>query len=268
MRKRLLPFLRGLANLVVFLAVSAGIQHVLAGRVPRRTGLVLMTAVLVLLYFAGARWIERRKVVELRLAGSARGVLSGLLLGIALFSSVMAILWIAGAYRPAGWGTWRPLAFGLLFGLSTAVSEEIIFRGFLFRLFAALGGNWTGLAVTSVFFGLAHAGNPGATPASSVAIAIEAGILLGAAYAASGALWLPIGIHAGWNFAEGFLFSMAVSGHTGPSGLIRGDLHGPTFLTGGPFGPEASVIAVLVCLALAAVYLRRMPRNPSARSIS
>ena len=268
MRKRLLAFLRGLANLVVVIAVSAGLQRVLRGRVPPLAESFLLTAALVLLYFAGARWIERRQVVELRLAGSARGILSGLLLGIALFSAVMAILWIAGAYRPAGWGTWRPLALGLLFALSVAVFEEVLFRGFLFRLFAALGGNWTGLAVTAVFFGLAHAGNPGASPASSAAVAIEAGILLGAAYAASGALWLPIGIHAGWNFAEGFLFSMTVSGQIRPSGLIRGDLHGPNFLTGGPFGPEASLIAVAVCLALAAVYLRRMPRNPSARSIS
>src|ERR1019366_4873664 len=160
------------------------------------------------------------------------------------------ILWLAGVYRPAGWGRWQPLVLALLAALAAAVFEEVVFRGFLFRLAAGLGGNWTALGVTSALFGLAHIANPGATWASALAVAIEAGILLGAAYAASGALWLPIGIHAGWNFAEGFLFSMAVSGHTGPSGLIRGDLHGPTFLTGGPFGPEASVIAVAVCLAL------------------
>jgi uncharacterized protein len=263
MRKRLLPFLRGVANLVLVVAPAAGLQILLRDRVPPRTGVLLMTAALVLLYFAGARWIERRQVVELHLAGSARGLISGLLLGTALFSSVMAILWLAGAYRPSGWGNWRPLAFGLLFGFCTAIFEEIIFRGFLFRLFALLGGAWTGLAVTSIFFGLAHAFNPGATPASSAAVAIEAGILLGAAYAATGALWLPIGIHAGWNFAEGFIFSMTVSGHTRPPGLVRGDLHGPAMLTGGAFGPEASLIAVIVCLVLAAVYLRRMPRCPS-----
>jgi hypothetical protein len=101
-------------------------------------------------------------------------------------------------------------------------------------------------------FGLLHAANPGATPVSTVAIALEAGALLGVAYSASGSLWLPIGLHSGWNFTEGGVFGTAVSG--GQShGLIESVLSGPTLVTGGTFGPEASVIAVAVCLAATAV---------------
>src|SRR5262249_39839900 len=99
----------------------------------------------------------------------------------------------------------------------------------------------------SSVFGLLHAANPGATVVSTVAIALEAGALLGMAYAASRSLWLPIGLHFGWNFTEGGLFGAAVSGgHS--QGVINSTIAGPALVTGGLFGPEASVIAVAVCL--------------------
>ena len=100
--------------------------------------------------------------------------------------------------------------------------------------------------------------NPGATIRSSVAIALEAGVLLGAAYAATQRLWLPIGLHAGWNFTEGSLFGMTLSGNTMGVGLLRGSLSGPQILTGGAFGPEASIVAVMVCLVAAMYFLWRI----------
>lgn len=258
MRQRLLAFLLGFANFLSAVGLSAGLQVLVKGRVPDLVGISLGTALLVALYVAGSRWIERRKPVELDLHDSVPNILKGFALGTVLFSSVMVILAMLGMYRLSGWGNWRSLGFGLLFMLLAAIFEETVFRGFLFRLFAGLGGNWTGLAVTAFLFGLAHTANPHATLASCAAIALEAGILLGAVYAASGSLWLPIGIHAGWNFAEGSIFGMAVSGNSRPTGLISGNLHGPAILTGGTFGPEASVIAVAVCLVPAVHYLRRM----------
>jgi hypothetical protein len=243
-------------------ALAIGAQILLERFLPAPAAKLLTAAVLLALYVAGSRFIERRQPVELRARDSARGIAVGLVLGIFIFAGMMAILWLAGAYRPAGFGRWQPLGLALISTVAGATFEEVIFRGFLFRLIAALGGNWTALAVTSALFGLAHIGNPGATWASSLAIAIEAGILLGAAYAAGGSLWLPIGIHAGWNFAEGPIFGMEVSGHTRAVGWIGGHLQGPEILTGGAFGPEASIVAVVVCLALAAFYLRKMhPRT-------
>ena len=260
MQKRLLPFLLGLGNLFVVCGLGIGIQPPLHRLLPGPAAGPLSAAVLLALYVAGARWIERRRAVELRANDSVRGIGVGLVLGIGLFSSVMGILWLAAVYRPAGWGNWQSLALALLSALASAVFEEVIFRGFLFRLAAGLGGNWTALGVTSALFGLAHIANPGATWASALAVAIEAGILLGAAYAASGSLWLPIGIHAGWNFAEGPVFGMEVSGHAGTGGWIGGQLQGPAILTGGAFGPESSIVAVVVCLVLATFYLRKMSR--------
>jgi membrane protease YdiL (CAAX protease family) len=262
MRKRLISFLRGLASFLLVSGLGSGALILLHQRLPADAAMPLAAAILLVLYLAGARWIEGRQAVELRAQDSARGIGVGLALGIALFSSVMAILWVARVYRPAGWGRWQPLGLALLTALAAAAFEEVVFRGFLFRLIAGLGGIWTALAVTAALFGLAHNANPRATWASSAAIAIEAGILLGAAYAAGGSLWLPIGIHTGWNFAEGPVFGMEVSGHARAAGWIGGRLQGPTILTGGAFGPEASIVAVVVCLALALYYLRKLRRPP------
>jgi len=261
MRKKIVPLLLGLLNTMVVTALAVSFA-LLAARALRTTRVEPPVAVfLVPLYVAGARWIERRSATEMRLASFPIGLGGGTLVGAALFASVMGILWLAGAYHWSGWGAPPPLATMFLSVLAGATTEEIVFRGFLFRLVAAAGGNWTALAVTSALFGLAHINNRGATVTSSAAIALEAGILLGAAYAAAGSLWLPIGIHAGWNFAEGPLFGTAVSGHVQQASLLAGQLQGSVLLTGGAFGPEASIAAVGVCLAASAVFLRRMTQG-------
>jgi membrane protease YdiL (CAAX protease family) len=257
MRKRLVPLLRGLVNLLFVSVVSIAIE-VIPQRFSRHAVFTALAAIsLLLVYVAGSRWIERRQVVELRLDNLARGLCGGLVSGISLFSSVIAILWLVGVYEPAGLGSWQPLGLALLSALEGAVSEEIVFRGLLFRLVAGLGGNWTALAATAALFGLAHVGKPGATWVIAAALA-AAGVLLGAAFAGTGSLWLPIGIHTGWNFAEGPVFGMEVSGNRRPVGWIGGHLQGPTILTGGAFGPEASIVAVAVCLMLAMFYLRKL----------
>jgi len=244
----------GFLNLLVLLAVLFGLQTLIRGRVPDLPGLTLMSLTLLVAYVAGVRWIERREPEELLHRAAGREFSYGLILGICLFATVMLVLWMVGVYHPTGRGSIAPLAAGFLTAFLAAVSEEIIFRGFLFRLTQKLGGMWGALAVTSILFGAAHAANKGATVGSSVAIALEAGVLLGAAYALTQRLWLPIGLHLGWNFAEGSIFGMSVSGRAREGSLITGELHGNTLLTGGAFGPEASIVAVIVCLT-AAVYL-------------
>jgi membrane protease YdiL (CAAX protease family) len=249
-----------LASFVVSVSIAVGAQLLLKGHGPDWLGLSVATAILVGLYVAGNYWIERREPVELETRRMPQTAI-GLGIGLAAFTSVIAILAAAGVYRMTGRNAAVGLASGLLLAIVEAVLEEVIFRGFLFRLFAAAGGNWAAIVLTSALFGLAHRANPNATLASSAAIAVEAGVLLGAAYAASGNLWLPIGIHAGWNFAEGWIFGMAVSGNSFANGLVAGKLQGPVILTGGAFGPEASIAAVVVCLVTASFFLVRMRRQ-------
>jgi hypothetical protein len=115
-------------------------------------------------------------------------------------------------------------------------------------------GSWIALAVSALIFGLLHAFNPGATAVSTAAIALEAGILLGAAYMYTRSLWFVIGLHFAWNFTEGGIFSTSVSGSRA-EGMIGVQFTGSDTLTGGSFGPEASLPAVLVCLAAGIAFI-------------
>lgn len=247
----------GLLNLLLVVGAVVAVQPVLK-KYLGSAGAAVLAALCLGVYIAASKWIERRTPTELAVHRAPLELATGTLLGLALFSSVMAILWLAGAYHPAGWGSYRQLPSGLLLAVLAGFLEEILFRGLLFRLCSKLLGTWGALLFTAALFGAAHAANHGATLSSSLAIALEAGILLGAAYAATGLLWVPIGLHVGWNFTEGSLFGMTLSGNTMASGLIRGSLNGPRILTGGEFGPEASIVAVILCLAAAAYFIRHI----------
>ena len=134
-----------------------------------------------------------------------------------------------------------------------------LFRGVLFRIVEGRLGTWLSLVLSSALFGLSHLFNPGATLWSAFAIAIEAGGMLAAAYAATRNLWVPIGLHFGWNFAEGAIFGTQISGKDAPEGLLHGALSGPNLLSGGEFGPEASVYSLIagVLVTIAFMWLAR-----------
>ena len=246
--------------LIVALAVT-GLQSTIHKYAPPDLGPLVVTAVVLLTYLASVRWIERRPVTEFALRSAGREMFAGLVTGFALFASVMGILAIAGVYHFAGRGSANGMAAGLAFAIMSGVFEEILFRGILFRASSRIVGTWGALLFTSAIFGSAHLANKGATLSSGVAIMLEAGVLLGAAYALTSRLWLPIGLHIAWNFTEGSVFGMSVSGNSaadlGNAGLLRGTLSGPQILTGGAFGPEASVVAVVVCLIVAMYLLYR-----------
>ena len=248
----------GLLNLIAIILVILGAQPVLRKFLPQAAGVALLALLVLATYIAATKSIERRAPSELNVRYLLPEGAAGFVTGLALFASVMAILWVAGVYHPAGRGTVTGLAAGFAAALAAGIIEETLFRGLLFRLTSKILGTWGALLFTATLFGAAHAFNRGATFSSSLAIALEAGILLGAAYAATRHLWLPIGLHIGWNFAEGSVFSMSVSGNTTSAGLLQGSLSGPRILTGGQFGPEASVIAVIICLLAALYFIRRI----------
>jgi len=139
-----------------------------------------------------------------------------------------------------------------------AFLEEILFRGILFRWLEEFAGSFVALVLTAAMFGASHLMNPNATPVAAFGIAIEAGVLLGGAYMLTRSLWLPIGLHAAWNFTQGEIFDVPVSG-LDEHGLVQAKLSGPALLSGGGFGLEASLFAMviattagiwLVCLAI------------------
>jgi uncharacterized protein len=206
-------------------------------------------------YAAYVRLIEGRPTIaELSPRGAAAQLAVGFAMGAALFGATMLVLSLAGAVTLGPGEGWGVLAPGLVVSFGAAVAEEIFLRGVVFRLVSERLGDAVGLAISAALFGAIHAGNAGATVFSCVAIALEAGVLLAAAYMVTRRLWLPIGLHAAWNFTEGNVFGAGVSG-THPSGLLTSRFHGSDLMTGGSFGPEASIVAVLVCLVAAAAML-------------
>jgi membrane protease YdiL (CAAX protease family) len=171
-----------------------------------------------------------------------------------MFCGVIAIDVALGGAHIEGFRGWEGVVPALSMAMLAGVAEEIIFRGAIYRLLEDGFGTLIAIVLSGALFGLLHALNPGATLASTAAIAVEAGILLAAAYLVTRSLWLAIGLHIGWNFTEGGIFGAAVSG--GKShGLVTTVFAGPDWLTGGKFGPEASLTAVILCVIVAAVLL-------------
>jgi uncharacterized protein len=251
--------------LVVFAVVDGVVARLdsVAARNPI-TGLlvgVASAAIALFLYARLVRWLEQREVPEVGTATLRRQLSRGLGIGVGLFAVTILLIFIGNGYRVHGWGSAGDMiaTFGLMAG--TATCEELLFRGVLFRIVEEWAGTVIALVVSGLAFGALHLLNPGATVWGALAIAAEAGLMLGAAYVATRSLWLPIGLHLGWNFAESGLFGSTVSGSDGTvGGLLKGAAHGPAIISGGGFGPEASIFAILVCGA-AAVVLLRMARK-------
>lgn len=205
--------------------------------------------------------IERRGPAELAWARLLPHGALGTVLGVLLVSAVVGVMWLAGSYQVVATNPDPPWLVALLVGgLGSAIAEELVFRGILFRVTEEGLGTWAALAVSAVVFGLLHIANRGATPWSSLAIAIEAGLLLGLVYHVCRSLPLCIGVHLGWNFAQGTVYGIPVSGAQ-IQGWLVSTRTGPDWLSGGSFGAEASVVTVgisLLCsLTLLGMALRR-----------
>lgn len=211
-------------------------------------------------YWLYVRLIERRPVQELALRPALRELGAGTLVGALLFTLTIGILWLLGYYQVTGTNGPSVLKQALIIGIVSGFTEEILFRAILYRICEEALGTWLALLISAIFFGFAHGFNPGATIFSSVAIALEAGLMLAAMYSLTRRLWLSVGTHFAWNFTQGGIFGVAVSGNT-VSGLLQSQLHGPELLSGGAFGAEASVIALLVCLAAFGFILMRIEQQ-------
>lgn len=186
----------------------------------------------------------------------------GLGIGILYFILVTGCMALLGGYRfgDIHWDG-KALLTSLMVFLVVAVGEETLFRGIVFRMIEERWGTWAALVISALIFGFVHITNQNATVWSSVAIAVEAGLLLGAAYKWSGSLWLPIGIHWAWNFFQGPVFGFAVSGGERSYSLVQPVIEGSDWLTGGSFGAEASVPAFVLGLAFAVVFLMAKKRS-------
>jgi uncharacterized protein len=200
-------------------------------------------------YILFVRWVERRSPTELSRTRALPELGAGMLVGSAIIAIVIFGLWVAGFYEVTQVEPWTAAGLAFSVALQAGYVEEVLLRGVIFRISEEGLGTWAALAISSLLFGAAHHMNPNATVWSSAAIALEAGVLLGAAYLVTRRLWLPIGIHFAWNFTLGGIFGVTVSG-VELGGILAGRIEGPEVWTGGDFGIEASVLTVILCLGI------------------
>jgi membrane protease YdiL (CAAX protease family) len=198
---------------------------------------------------------------DLPFDGRARDAASGFVQGALVFSAIVGVAALLGAYQVIGLSPaedWLPIL--VTTGLMAGVTEEILLRGIVFRWLEELGGSWVALALSALLFGFLHAPNPNATLISSLSIALAAGVLLGGAYMLTRNLWLAVGLHAGWNVTQGLVWDVPVSGFA-LDGWVESRLVGDPILSGGSFGLEASVITMVIATAYGAWLIVRAARR-------
>ena len=150
-----------------------------------------------------------------------------------------------GRIATHGLGAWRWGALYAFAFLIVAVEEEFQYRGYgLYAL--ALGiGFWPASIVSSAVFAYSHVDNPGETWLGIFNLFLS-GLLFCLLLRRSGDLWLPIGFHASWDWAQTYLYGIPDSGRTFPGHLLGGSSSGPSWLSGGTVGPEGSALLILL----------------------
>jgi uncharacterized protein len=207
------------------------------------------------------------------LSGVGQALRRGFALGGLLISLVVLVMTLSGSYKvraraPGSAGGLVSILFQeLLFCFLGAIFEETAVRGLIFQTLEEWLGSWTAVAISALLFGFLHALNPGASIISSLAIAVEAGGLLAAAFILTRNLWFPIGMHWAWNFFQGPVFGVPVSGMRLPS-LLESYLQGPRAWTGGEFGLEAGLPAVIFASALGLTMLGQAAAEGKLRKLS
>ena len=206
--------------------------------------------------------LDRRWACEL-------GVGTGFGLATALLA--VAMIWMVGGVSleldPAR--SVATLAQGLYLFVFVALFEETLFRGFVFQRLVAGAGARVALIAMGLLFSTGHWDNPGMQGTTLAWATVElflGAVLLGLAYLRTRSLAMPIGIHLGWNWTLGHVLGFGVSGF-GQSGWFRPLLQdSPEWVTGGSFGPEASVFAVVVDVLLIVVLWRWKGATPRSNA--
>lgn len=242
--------------LLLLMTLSADVMTIHAGE-PRKAALHVLALAIAgfAVYLGHARFIEQRAATDMAVPGMGRQFGAGLLIGAGLYAACEGVLMALGIYRIDGLNPLSALVPAIAMALSSSVFEELLFRGVLFASVERWLGSWAALVVSSLVFGLTHLLNAEGTLKGALFIAVEAGVLLGAAYMLTRRLWLGIGFHMAWNYTQSAIFSGIVSGNAPQEGLIRSTVNGPDWLTGGSFGVEASVTALVLCTATGVVML-------------
>ncbi len=200
------------------------------------------------------KFIDRSNLAEFgfKLKNMLGDFVAGLFLG-----AILVVLTLVGMslVHVFDWGNFNSAQDLCLSGITllfAAATEELIFRAYAFNVIEKSWGTIAAVIFSSLCFGFAHMLNEagGAAVIDKVLfcsfLSLEAGVSLAACFVLTRRLWMPIAAHWMWNFFEGPIFGTHVSGADFGQSLFTSQMHGPAFLSGGLFGPEGSVICLLL----------------------
>src|SRR5437588_1169653 len=197
------------------------------------------------------RFVDRRPFLSLGFAPrhALRDSAVGLVIGLGMMTACIAVLYFCGWAIPevATGFLGSMLAVAALATIANTVMQEVIVRGYVQQTIQKEFGLLNGVIFSALFFLVLHLGAIQGAILPMISL-FAAGILLGTAYAVTGNLWLPIALHFGWNFLQGPVLGETVSGRANNAGWRLFHLIGPPLMTGGKFGIEGGLIAVIITI--------------------
>jgi uncharacterized protein len=204
------------------------------------------------IYFYGK--FEKREIKELSVKGLVENSILGVCIGTALLCLTMIVIYFFGTFQINSTNPISSIITPFAIAFSVAVFEEILLRGIIFRIVEEKLGSHISLLISAIIFGAVHLLNPDSSVASSICISI-AGFMFGASYIYSRSLWLPIAIHFSWNFMQSGIFGAITSGNERTGSLFNTNISGSELITGGAFGPEGTIQAILFWLLASVIFL-------------
>jgi membrane protease YdiL (CAAX protease family) len=217
------------------------------------------------------KWIDHRPPALLGMnfwPSSAREFFIGIGIGVASFGMVLITLVLIGdvSIRWSGIAAKDFDVFGFYFAvyLLFAMIEEVINRGYLFQTLCEGIGKVGTAVIISLIFSMVHIFNPDFSVLAGIFLFIH-GLMYAVVYIKTCSLWTPIGLHMAWNFTQGPVAGMRVSGTSVESSFFSTELRGPDMLTGGSFGIEGGLVAIIISAIILLVILRANWLKPSER---
>jgi membrane protease YdiL (CAAX protease family) len=222
-------------------------------------GLEVVLAVLApfLAYGAYAHLVERRSATELSRTGALGDLSLGIVGGVGLIAAVIGILWLLGDYHVTGTNHWTVLLVPLAADVPSAAIQQVVFQGIIFRIIEEYLGTWWALLISVALFGFVHLLLITQMTATGLLSIVVGGALFTAAYVWTRRLWLSSSLHATLDFTVDAIFGVGAYHLSGVAavGLLSAQLSGPSVLTGGAFGVEASAVTLGLLLATALLLL-------------
>ena len=191
--------------------------------------------------------------------------LSGLVIGFAMLSATVGIMYATGQITFAGFNLNMSgigvFLLNLLMWIPQGASEEIMFRGYMIPAFANRYKRVVAVAVSSILFSAFHSLNKGYTPLASVNLALIA-VLFALIYFLTDDIWMTSAIHTAWNLTQGNIYGLQVSGNNAANSVIMTvyDKNYSALITGGDFGPEGGLAVTIVtaaCIIIVSILLAR-----------